>query len=97
WEAAVGRGGKRGRRRAVLLGVVLGASLLTDQESFILVLIVALAALVPWLVSPAWRQRLAAAVTAAVVSLLVASPQLAAMVAQARSGGAAVPAGTVAT
>src|SRR5215468_1457288 len=61
------------------------------------VLIVALAALVPWLVSPSWRQRLAAAVTAAVVSLLVASPQLAAMVAQARSGGAAVPAGTVAT
>ena len=96
-EAAVRLRRKPGRKQAVLLGVVLGASLLTDQESFVLVLIVALAALVPWLVSPAWRQRLAAAVTAAVVSLLVASPQLAAMVAQARSGGAAVPAGTVAT
>jgi hypothetical protein len=36
-------------------------------------------------------------VTAAAVSLLVASPQIAAMVAQTRAGGATVPAGTVAT
>jgi hypothetical protein len=91
-----GRGGGRGRQ-AVILGVVVGASLLTDQESFVLVLIVVLAALVPWLVSPAWRQRLAAAATAVVVSLLVASPQIAAIVAQTRAGGGAIPAGTVAT
>ena len=91
-----GRGGGWGRQ-AVILGLVLGASLLTDQESFVLVLIVVLAALVPWLVSASWRQRLLAAATAAVVSLLVASPQIAAMVAQTRSGGATIPAGTVAT
>ena len=91
-----GRGGGWGKQ-AVVLGVVVGASLLTDQESFVLVLIVVLGALVPWLVSPAWRQRLAAASTAAVVFLLVASPQIAAMVAQTRAGGAAVPAGTVAS
>jgi hypothetical protein len=59
--------------------------------------IVVLGALVPWLVSPAWRQRLAAAATAAVVSLLVASPQIAAMVAQTGAGGGTIPAGTVAT
>ena len=91
-----GRGGGRGKHAAIL-GVVVGASLLTDQESFVLVLIVVLAALAPWLVSPAWRQRLAAVATAAVVSLLVASPQIAAMVAQARTGGSAIPAGTLAT
>jgi hypothetical protein len=87
----------RWRRQAVILGVVLGASLLTDQESFVLVLIVVLGALLPWLASRAWRQRLLPAATAAVVSLVVASPQIAAMVAQTRSGGATVPAGTVAT
>jgi hypothetical protein len=91
-----GRGGGRGKQAAVL-GVVVGASLLTDQESFVLVLIVVLAALVPWLVSPAWPQRLRAAGTAAVVSLLVAGPQIVAMVAQTRAGGGAIPAGTVAT
>src|SRR5215472_2801225 len=95
-RSAWGRGGGWGRQ-AVILGVVLGASLLTDQQSFVLVLIVVLAALVPWLVSPAWRQRLAAAATAAVVSLLVASPQIAAMVAKTRAGGSTLPAGTVAT
>jgi len=96
-EAAVRLRRKPGRKQAVILGVVLGASLLTDQESFVLVLIVVLGALVPWLFSSAWRQRLAAAATAAGVSLLVASPQIAAMVAQTRSGGATVRAGTVAT
>src|SRR5262249_5992828 len=55
------------------------------------------AALVPWLVSPAWRQRLAAAVAAGGGSPLGARPQPAAMGAQARSGGAAVPAGAGAT
>jgi hypothetical protein len=96
-EAAVRLRRQPGRKQAVVLGVVLGACLLTDQESFVLVLIVVLAALVPWLISPAWRQRLAAAVAAAVVFLLVASPQIAAMVAQARAGGGAIPADTVAT
>ncbi len=91
-----GRGGGWGKQ-AVILGVVLAGSLLTDQESFVLVLIVVLAALVPWLFSRAWRERLTAAATAAIVALLVASPQIAAMLAQTSSGGATVPAGTVAT
>src|SRR5215469_597483 len=96
-EAAVRLRRRPGRRQAVILGLIVGASLLTDQESFVLVLIVVLAALVPWLVSRAWRDRALAAATAAVVALLVAGPQIAAMVAQTRSGGATIPAGTVAT
>src|SRR6516164_8265828 len=95
-RSAGGRGGGW-RKQAVILGVVLGACLLTDQESFVLVLIVVLAALVPWLFGRAWRQRLAAAAVAAVVFLLVASPQIAAVVAQSRAGGGRIPAGTVAT
>lgn len=96
-EAAVRLRRRPGRKQAVILGLVLAGSLLTDQESFVLVVIVVLAALVPWLFSRAWRERLTAAATAAIVALLVASPQIAAMVAQTRSGGATVPAGTVAT
>jgi hypothetical protein len=95
-RSAGGRAGGR-RKQAVILGVILAASLLTDQESFVLVVIVVLAALVPWLFSRAWRERLTAAATTAGVALLVASPQIAAMVAQTRSGGATVPPGTVAT
>ena len=95
-RSAGGRGGGWGKQ-AVILGLVLAASLLTDQESFVLVLIVVLAALVPWLFSRAWRERVTAAATAAVVSLVAAGPQIAAMVAQTRSGGATIPAGTVAT
>src|SRR5262249_54141559 len=90
-----GRGGGGGWR-AAMLGVVLGASRLTDQESFVVAVIVVRAARVPWLISPAWRQRLAAATAAAVVLLLVASPQIAAMVAQTRAGGGRIPAGPVA-
>ncbi|MBO0817266.1 MAG: hypothetical protein J2P30_19235, partial [Actinobacteria bacterium] len=58
-----GRGSGRGKQ-AVILGVIIGASLLTDQESFVLVLIVVLAALVPWLAGPAWQRRLTAAAAA---------------------------------
>src|SRR5262249_11066343 len=89
-----GRGGWGGQ--AGVLGVGLGAGLLTDEESFVLGVMVVLAALVPGLISPAWRQRLAAATAAAVVLLLVASPQIAAMVAQTRAGGGRIPAGPVA-
>jgi hypothetical protein len=93
--------------RAVLLGLVLGGSLLTDQESAVLVLILAALVLLPWLVSGRLAARPGAAgatggaaplgrklaLTAAVAgtALLVASPQIAAMVAQTRSGGATLP------
>ena len=48
-EAALRLRRHPGWRQAVILGIVLGASLLTDQESAVLVGILAVAVLVPWL------------------------------------------------
>ncbi len=90
-------------RQAVILGSVLGASLLTDQQSAVLVAILAAVVLLPWLLggralgraggnsaagTPACGTKIAAAAGAVAVALVVASPQITAMVAQTRSGGA---------
>jgi hypothetical protein len=106
-EAALRLRRHPGWRQAVILGIVLGGSLLTDQESAVLVGILAAAVLVPWLAGrpaprgdgedeaaargPSRGRKLAAAAAAAAVAALVASPQIAAMVVQARSGGASFP------
>ncbi len=91
-------------RQAVILGVVLGASLLTDQQSAVLVAILVAAVLLPWLVTrrapdgaagngtggvAGWRPKVTATAMAVAVALVVASPQIIAMAAQTRSGGAA--------
>ena len=61
-EAAVRLRRRPGWRPAVVLGVIVGASLLTDQESAILVAIVAVLALLPWvLLGPGRAGRAAAA------------------------------------
>jgi hypothetical protein len=91
----------------VILGVLLGACVLVNQESAVLALVLAAVLLVPWLAAglararqaPAenttrtgrWR-RLVPAALAAVAALVVASPQLIAMAQQAFSGGATAPA-----
>jgi len=82
-EAAVRlrRGGRT--RTAVVLGVLLGAVLLTDQESTVLAILVAGAVLLPWLLrQPAWAS-LRRAGLAALTAVAVASPQLVAMIQQA--------------
>jgi hypothetical protein len=110
-EAAVRLRRRPGWWQAVILGVVLGASLLTDQESAIMVVILVLVVLLSWLArrptpgwsagiprtpgTPSWARRLAVTAVAVAVALVVASPQIAAMAAQTRSGGASVPAGPV--
>ena len=110
-EAAVRLRRRPGWWQAVILGVILGASLLTDQESAIMVAILVLVVLLPWLArrptpggaagipstpgTPRWARRLAVTAVAVAVALAVASPQIAAMVAQTRSGGASVPAAGV--
>jgi hypothetical protein len=91
-------------RQAVILGVVLGGSLLTDQQSAVLVAILVAAVLLPWLLTrrapdgaagkgtggvAAWRPKVTATAEAVAVALIVASPQIIAMAAQTRSGGAA--------
>ena len=110
-EAAVRLRRRPGWWQAVILGVILGASLLTDQESAIMVAILVLVVLLSWLArrptpggaagiprtpgTPSWARRLAVTAVAVAVALAVASPQIAAMVAQTRSGGASVPAASV--
>ncbi len=87
-EAAVRLRRRPGRRQAVTLGVVLGASVLVNQETAVMAAIIAVLVLAGWLARrPAWGKTGAVAVAAA-VALVLASPQLIAMAAQARSGGA---------
>ncbi len=96
-EAAVRLGRRPGWRQAVILGVVLGLTLLTDLESSIMTGIVVVAALLPWLARRAARGgqparvKLRLAGLAAAVTAVVASPQLIAMAQQAVTGDASVP------
>jgi hypothetical protein len=86
-----------GRRQGVVLGVILGASVLTNQESAVLAVLLAIGVLVPWLVRLAirpgiarMRDQLGTLVLGAGVAVVVASPQLAAMIGQAGNGGTAL-------
>jgi hypothetical protein len=124
-EAAVRLRRNPSRKQAVILGVIAGASLLTDQESAVLVAILIAVTLLPWLAGPLARwaralpwlpsrlapadgeagatagpgglRRLAVSGLAAAVALVVAGPQIAAMMAQSHAGGATFPAGAVDT
>jgi hypothetical protein len=93
-EAAVRLRRRPGWWQAVFLGLVLGAALLTDQESAILAAFLAIMALLPWLLRrtrdggpDAWI-RLRSAAIAAAVTVVVSSPEIIAMIQQ--SGDAAV-------
>ncbi len=81
-------------RRGIILGLILGASVLANQESAVLAVILAVLILAPWLV---WSLLVNRAVLraviiplalGAVVALVVAAPQLIAMAQQVRAGGA---------
>jgi hypothetical protein len=95
-EAAVRLRRRPAWGQAVILGVVAGAALLTDQESAVLVAIVIAVTLLPWLLAhPAWA-KIRPTVIAAAVMGVVASPQIIAMAQQALAGGATSPMGPVA-
>lgn len=94
-EAAVRLRRRPGLRQGVILGLVLGASVLVNQESAVMAVLLAAAALLPWLVSNRGAVRALAA--GALVALAVASPQLAAMAQQAASGGTSVSAAKLAS
>ena len=85
--------------RGAIVGVVLGASALVNQESAVMALIVAVLALGPWLAGARARAvaatRLRAVAAAAVAAVVVASPQLVAMIQQARAGGNATSAASL--
>jgi hypothetical protein len=77
--------------QGAILGVVLGASALVNQESAVMALILAVLAVGPWLAGArAWATaatRLRAVAAAGIAGVAVASPQLVAMIQQARAGG----------
>jgi len=94
-EAAVRLRRRAGAPQSAVLGAVLGASLLTDQESAVLAIIVAVAALLPWLLRHDSRQpieqKVASTALATAVMLVVASPQIVAMAQQTGMAGASYP------
>jgi len=95
-EAAVRLRRRPGRRQAVILGLVLGASVLVNQESAVLAAVLAAIILLPWILglgttpTAGSRTRLSVAALGGLVAAVIASPQLIAMVQQALAGGASI-------
>jgi hypothetical protein len=96
-EAAVRLRRRPGAPRALRLGLVLGLAVLVNQESAIMAAILAVLALIPRVAAQPPVQRLRDCGVAALTTLLVASPQLAAMAWQANSGGIDSPAAALPT
>lgn len=78
-------------RRGIVLGLVLGGSVLVDQESAILAAIIAALALVPWLLRRPGIPRLRTLALGAVTAAVIASPQVLAMMQAAGPGGPPPP------
>ncbi len=79
-------------RRGLVLGVVIGASVLVNQESAVMAAIIAALALAPWLLSVPNRARVSALAAGAAVAAVIAAPQVLTMAAQAGAGQAATSA-----
>ena len=75
-----------GTRRALWVGLILGLAVLVNQESAIRAAILALLALIPGRAARPSLDRLRDCGTAALATLVVASPQVAAMAWQASTG-----------
>jgi len=78
-------------RRGLVLGVVIGACVLVNQESAVLAVILAALALVPWLTSVPSAARVRALAASVVTAAVVATPQVLPMVQQAGSMMTATP------
>ena len=79
-----------GVRQALLLGVGLGAAVLTDSESAVLCAILTLLVLLPWLLRRPSLAKLWPAALAALATAVVASPQLVSMAQEVGRGGLAI-------
>lgn len=90
-EAAVRlrRGPSTGR--GIFLGLVLGVSVLVDQEFAALAVVLAAAALIPWLLRQPAALHLRAVAAGAVTAVVIAIPQLAAIAQTAGEGGTKPP------
>lgn len=75
--------------RGVVLGAVIGASVLVNQESAVMAAIIAALALTPWLLSVPTAARVKSLAAGVVTAAVVAAPQVVAMALQAASGQAA--------
>jgi hypothetical protein len=82
-EAAVRLRRHPGRRQAVILGLVMGAAVLTDQESAVLAGIIAALVLLPWVLQHPSLATLRTLGLAALTGVIVASPQIYVMLRQA--------------
>jgi hypothetical protein len=91
-EASVRLRRSPGRRQGLILGLVMGVAVLTDQESAVLAAIVTALVLVPWLLRRRSLASLWPAALAVGVGVLLASPQIVAMVQETRVGDLAIPA-----
>jgi hypothetical protein len=89
-EAAVCLRRRPGARRAVVLGLVMGAVVLTDPESVVLAAILTALVLLPWLVRERCLATLRAAAIAAATAVVAAAGQLAAMLRELTAGGMAI-------
>ncbi|MGO9080122.1 MAG: hypothetical protein ACLQDY_13925 [Streptosporangiaceae bacterium] len=102
-EAAIRLRRRPRLRTGVALGLVLGGSVLVNQESAVLALLFAAALLVPWLIAMLIRNRAVARATVlplclgALVALVVAAPQLIAMAQYLLAGGASTHAAVLST
>jgi hypothetical protein len=92
-EASVRLRRHPGRRQAIILGLVMGVAVLTDQESAVLAAIVVGLVLLPWLLRRPGRARLWPVLLACVVGAVIASPQIIAMFQEvvASHGGLSIP------
>ena len=78
-------------RRGLVLGVVIGACVLVNQESAVMAVILAALALVPWLTSVPSAARVRSLAASVVTAAVVATPQVLAMAQEASSGLTATP------
>jgi len=95
-EAAVRLRRRPGGRSGIITGLVVGASVLVNQETAVMAVILAVLLLAPWLTSRPCAARLVPLSAAALVAAVVASPQLIAMAQQASAGGSAAPPAVIA-
>src|SRR5690242_1026167 len=92
-EASVRLRRKPGRRQAIILGLVMGVAVLSDQESAVLASIVVALVLLPWLLrQPGWP-RLWPVLLACATGTVLASPQIIAMLQEivGSHGGLSIP------
>lgn len=87
-EAVIRLRRRPGTSRGIVLGLVVGCAVLVDQELALLAVIVAVLGLAPWLLRHPSRRAFWASAAAALSAVVVASPQLYAML---RAGGQGGP------